>query len=471
MRLQSPWHPRLAEIDGSPAERLDAALSQDILSGALPVGARLPAQRDLAWRLGIGLGTVTKAYAMLERRGLLRSERGAGTFVAATAARHGDFIDLSRNVPPSAVGERLPGRTLAALARRIDAEMLSTYPPVAGHPRFRNELARWFRRLGMEADPACLLLTGGAQHALAVALTTVCGPGGTLVVEAQTYPGVLALARHLGLRVVGVAMDGQGMRPDALDEALDEALGRALKDAGGGGTAVYLTPTMQNPTTGSMDRGRRDAIVALCRARDVVLIEDDVYRLVPEPDFPPLASLAPERVFYVNSLSKTLNPALRIGGLVVPPAWFERAEAALHASGLMISPLGCAVMEQWVLDGTAEAIGAAIREEARRRRALASAILGPALREARHVGYHVWLPLAPPLAAALEVAARALGVLVTPPESTRATSTLTAPDPAASGVRLCIGGPAPDDLEAALRAIAGLLGNLGAPAPTRPVLA
>ena len=469
MRLRSPWHPRLAEIDGSPAERLDAALSQDILSGALPVGARLPAQRDLAWRLGIGLGTVTKAYAMLERRGLLRSERGAGTFVAATAARHGDFIDLSRNVPPSAVGERLPGRTLAALARRIDAEMLSTYPPVAGHPRFRNELARWFRRLGMEADPACLLLTGGAQHALAVALTTVCGPGGTLVVEAQTYPGVLALARHLGLRVVGVAMDGQGMRPEALDEALDEALGRALKDAGGGGTAVYLTPTMQNPTTGSMDRDRRDAIVALCRARDVVLIEDDVYRLVPEPDFPPLASLAPERVFYVNSLSKTLNPALRIGGLVVPPAWFERAEAALHASGLMISPLGCAVMEQWVLDGTAEAIGAAIREEARRRRALASAILGPALREARHVGYHVWLPLAPPLAAALEVAARALCFLVTPPESTRADAPQPAPDPAASGVRLCIGGPAPDDLEAALRALAGLLGNLGAPA--RPVLA
>lgn len=465
MRLQSPWHPRLAEIDGSPAERLDAALSQDILSGALPVGARLPAQRDLAWRLGIGLGTVTKAYAMLERRGLLRSERGAGTFVAATAARHGDFIDLSRNVPPSAVGERLPGRTLAALARRIDAEMLSTYPPVAGHPRFRNELARWFRRLGMEADPACLLLTGGAQHALAVALTTVCGPGGTLVVEAQTYPGVLALARHLGLRVVGVAMDGQGMRP----EALDEALGRALKDAGGGGTAVYLTPTMQNPTTGSMDRGRRDAIVALCRARDVVLIEDDVYRLVPEPDFPPLASLAPERVFYVNSLSKTLNPALRIGGLVVPPAWFDRAEAALHASGLMISPLGCAVMEHWVLDGTAEAIGAAIREEARRRRALASVILGPALREARHVGYHVWLPMAPPLAAALEVAARALGVLVTPPQSTQAAPDGAAPDPAASGVRLCIGGPAPDDLEAALRAIAGLLGNLGAPA--RPVLA
>ena len=463
MRLRSPWQPRLAEGSGSPGERLAAALSQDILSGALEVGARLPAQRDLAWRLGIGLGTVTKAYALLERRGLLRSVRGSGSFVAATEARKGPLIDLSRNAPPSGVSERLLARTLAAVSRRLDADVFNAYPPVAGHARYRNEMARWFRRLGMEADPQCLLLAGGAQHALAVALSTLCGPGGTLLVEAQTYPGVLTLARHMGLRIVGVAMDGEGMLPDALDEIL-----QGLR-ADTSGIAVYLTPTMQNPTTGSMGRARREAIVAVCRARDAMLVEDDVYTLAPEAEFPPLASLAPERVVYINSLSKTLNPSLRVGGLVVPLALVARTEAALHASGLMISPLGCVVMEQWVLDGTAEAIGTAIREEAARRRALAGAILGPAMRDARHVGYHVWLPLQAGRAAALETAARALGILVTPPASTAAAPGTPA-DEASCGVRLCLGAPAPDELETALRAIAGLVENLGAGAPP-PVLA
>ena len=464
MRLRSPWQPRLAEGSGPPGERLAAALSQDILSGELAVGARLPAQRDLAWRLGIGLGTVTKAYALLERRGLLRSVRGSGSFVAATEARKGPLVDLSRNAPPSGVSERLLARTLAAVSRRLDADVFNTYPPVAGHARYRNEMARWFRRLGMEADPECLLLAGGAQHALAVALSVLCGPGGTLLVEAQTYPGVLTLARHMGLRVVGVAMDGEGMLPDALDEALHDLREEA------GGIAVYLTPTMQNPTTGSMGRSRREAIVAVCRARDAMLVEDDVYTLAPEAEFPPLAGLAPERVVYINSLSKTLNPSLRVGALVVPPALVARTEGALHASGLMISPLGCVVMEQWVLDGTAEAIGTAIREEAQRRRALAGAILGPAMRDARHVGYHVWLPLQAGQAAALETAARALGILVTPPASTAAAPG-TPGDDASCGVRLCLGAPALDELETALRAIAGLVENLGVGASAPSVLA
>jgi DNA-binding transcriptional MocR family regulator len=205
-----------------------------------------------------------------------------------------------------------------------------------------------------------------------------------------------------------------------------------------------------------------------------MLVEDDVYTLAPEAEFPPLAGLAPERVVYINSLSKTLNPSLRVGGLVVPPALVARTEAALHASGLMISPLGCVVMEQWVLDGTAEAIGTAIREEAARRRALAGAILGPAMRDARHVGYHVWLPLGPQLghgqAAALEAAARALGILVTLPASTAAAPG-TPGDDASCGVRLCLGAPALDELETALRAIAGLVENLGAGASAPSVLA
>ena len=92
MRLQSPWEPRLSGGTASACDRLVAALSEDIIAGRLEVGARLPAHRDLAWRLSIGLGTVTKAYGILERRGLVRSVNGRGTFVAVTEARNGAVI-------------------------------------------------------------------------------------------------------------------------------------------------------------------------------------------------------------------------------------------------------------------------------------------------------------------------------------------------------------------------------------------
>jgi len=120
MRLRSPWQPRLADMKGSPAERLVAALADDVIEGSLSTGERLPAHRDLAYRLGIGLGTVTKACAVLERRGLVRSVHGRGTFVAALQARSGPAIDLSINTPPRMLSERLLARTLVAVSRRID---------------------------------------------------------------------------------------------------------------------------------------------------------------------------------------------------------------------------------------------------------------------------------------------------------------------------------------------------------------
>ena len=451
MRLQSPWQPRLAEDMKSPCDRLVTALSQDIIAGRLDIGARLPAHRDLAWRLGIGLGTVTRAYGILERRGLVRSVKGRGTFVAVAEARKGPVIDLSRNAPPAVISERLLSRSLNAIARRVDADVFNAYPPVTGHVRFRNEMARWFRRHGMEADPECLLLTNGAQHALSVSLSTLCVPGGTLFVEDQTYPGVISLARHLGVRLVAIAMDGEGMRPDML--------ARAFAGAERGRAAVYLTPTMQNPTTSSMSRARREAIVRVCRKADVVIIEDDVYALAPKHDYPPIASLAPERVFYINSLSKTLNPALRLGGLVVPRAWLDRAEATMHASGLMVSPLSCSVMEQWLLDGSADVISAAIQEEAVSRRSLAMDVLGAAAVRPIHVGYHLWLPLGRSDAEALDAAAKALGVRVTPPSCTAAGPST---ESARAGIRLCIGAPSRTDLERALAGIKAILERMAA---------
>jgi DNA-binding transcriptional MocR family regulator len=452
MNIESPWRPRLVSDTGSPCDRLVGALADDIMSGRLESGARLPAHRELASQLHIGLGTVTKAYAVLQRRGLVRSVTGSGTFVAVVQSRRGPSIDLSRNAPPAAMTERLLSRMLAALAKRVDADPFNSYPPAAGHDEHRRQMARWFQRLGMDADPRLLLLTSGAQHALAIALAVTCGRTGTLFVEAHTYPGTIALARHMGCRLVGLEMDDQGLAPESLDRAA-----AAVKHAP---AAVYITPTMQNPTTSTMSRRRRADIVAVCRARNITIIEDDVYAQNASPQRPPLAMLAPERTLYANSLSKTFNPALRIGGLVVPASLIERAEAVLEATALTISPLTCAVMEQALLDGTAEAVSRAIQEESRRRYALAKSFLGDAMRQVDQVGYHVWLPMHRDEADRVDRAATALGVIVTPPRSTAA-----APAGLDGGVRLCIGAPSIAELTTALGTIAALVARQPSAAP------
>ncbi len=444
MRLTSPWVPRLAEGPASPSDRLVAALAEDILDGRLDTGDRLPAHRDLADALRIGVGTVTKAYGVLERRGLVRSVKGSGMFVALAQTRRGPLIDLSRNAPPAVMTERLLARTLMAIAKRVDSGLFNDYPPLGGHDEHRRLLARWFARLGMDAEPRRLVLTGGAHHAVSVALSVACGPEGTLFTEAQTYPGAIALARHQGIRLVGVEMDREGVMPDALDRAL------ATKRVGP--SALYVTPTMQNPTTATMGRARREAIVSVCRAHDIAIIEDDVYTLCADLNLPPLAMLAPERTFYANSMSKTLNPTLRIGGLVAPGSLYAQVETTLQATAIMVSPLSCAVMEQWLIDGTAEVVSQAIQEESDRRVALARTMLGDAMCEPDHRGYHVWLPMSQPAAQRLEHAAGALGVLVTPPSSTAAD-----PDTPKGGVRLCLGAPSIAELSTALEVMARII--------------
>lgn len=444
MHLTSPWIPRLAQTQAPPADRLVSALADDILEGQLEAGDRLPAHRDLADKLKIGVGTVTKAYRVLETRGLVRSVKGSGMFVALAQTRRGPLIDLSRNAPPTVMTERLLARTLRAIAKRIDSGLFNDYPPIGGHDEHRRLLAKWFAGLGMEADPRFLLLTGGAHHAISLALSAVCRLGGTLFTEAQTYPGMIALAQHQGTPIVGVKMDSEGVMPDSLEQML------AVRQPGP--AALYVTPTMQNPTTATMSLKRRKDIVVVCRSHDIMIIEDDVYTLSANPELPPLAMLAPERTFYANSMSKTLNPTLRIGGLVAPPAMYAQTEEALRATAIMVSPLSCAVMEQWLTDGTAEIVRQAIQDESKRRVALAQSMLTSRIQASSYQGYHVWIPMPAHEALQLEQDAMGLGILVTPPASTAANPESAA----ASGVRLCLGASTMADLRTALASIAKL---------------
>ncbi|MCI0997786.1 PLP-dependent aminotransferase family protein [Pseudomonas corrugata] len=444
MRLQSPWTPRLADIEANASERLVCALADDIVEGRLKSGDRLPAHRQLAWQLGVGLGTVTKAYAALERRGLVRSVKGRATFVAILQAHGQRLIDFSSNVPPAMLTSRLLARTLTGIARKIDADHLNLYSPPAGHLEHRRLLARWLETLGIVVEPSHLVLTGNARQAISLAFDLACGPHGVILTERLTYPGAIALARRKGYRMQGVEIDVQGMLPEALAQALGHLAATRNK-------VVYLTPTLHNPTTATMGAARRQAIVEVCRQAGAWIIEDGVYALGSAPE-PALATLAPERVLHVNGLSKSLGPGLRIGMLTLPAELHGAAQEHLQDIPLGPSPLSCAVVEDWLSSGVVASIQQDLRHEARRRTGLAAELLGEAECVSHPDAYHIWLPMPRDAAERFTKAAAQAGIRVTAPESL-----MVDRDEPVTGIRLCLGGPSFEELTQGLTRLSNLL--------------
>jgi DNA-binding transcriptional MocR family regulator len=445
------WTPSLPAGDGTLHERLIAALERDIASGTLPAGTRLPPHRDLAHQLGIGVGTVTKAYADAERRGLLTAHVGRGSFVAdarhttAHESESGGRIDMANNVPPLAAAEERIGETLMQLRRRADVTKYVGYAPAGGYETHRNAIAAWIvRTTGFKSIAAeKLILCAGAQDATALVAAHLCRPGDTILTEAATFFGMKNLAEYTGYRLQGVAMDAEGLDPAALDRAAQK-----------GAKVLYTIPTLQNPTGRTMSERRRAEIARIARARDLWIIEDDVYGGFSTDKLTPLAVLAPERTFFISSLSKTLAPGLRAGFMVVPDSdHAARAVRGIRARTVTTSALGSLIATQWIEDGTADDILGAIRAETRARVHMARDILGKHMPpNVSEYCSHIWLPMTEIEAERTAGRVATAGVDVTSPSSPVIDSTLI------YGLRICVGAVRNRaTLETGLRAIAAAL--------------
>jgi DNA-binding transcriptional regulator YhcF (GntR family) len=247
------WTPVIPAGAAPLYERLVAALRADIASGALSPGVRLPPQRDLAYRLGVGLGTVTRAYVEAEKAGLVSAHVGRGSFVNAPAEhrpyeREGP-INLAQNIAPAAAAASRIAEALARLRRRADLSEHLAYAPPAGHESQRRAGAAWLSRTSAYegVDWRRLICCAGAQQGLSVALSTVLRPGDVLLTEALAYHGLKALTRYSGWRTRGLPMDAEGLRPDALEaavratgvEARVARVGAHGGERGGEGGVVY----------------------------------------------------------------------------------------------------------------------------------------------------------------------------------------------------------------------------------------
>lgn len=440
------WLPKLPDGIKNKYEAIAKAIGDDVAAGELKPGEKLPTQRELAKRLSVTVGTVGRAYALAEKKGFVSLETGRGSFVRSYDFRFGsgdpeDIIDLGLNLPAVTDNGEIFSRTLAQLSNSRDIVTLFGNAPVESFERHRVAATRWLRDR-LVCSPEQVLISSGTQNALVSTLATLTKPGDSVLVEELTFPGMIEAARLLNLKLVPLEMDDRGIIPTALE--------RCANTSG----VIYCIPTNQNPTTTTMPTARRRRIAEIAKARELYIIEDDVYGKLIADAPPPIATFAHDRTVLISSLAKTMSVGLRLAFVCVPDRLRQPIMTSLRATNFFPSPLLCEIAANWINDNTADRLLKEQRVVALQRQEIAKDILGDELCAGNPAGNHVWLNLPDAWTGeTLQRAAKENGVKLYP-----AAAFTTSSQAVANAVRIALGAARNEsELRVGLNVIARLL--------------
>ncbi len=240
-----------------------------------------------------------------------------------------EIVSLAGGMPNLSA---LPMEMMASVVNQLiltnGAEALQ-YGSGQGHPKLREQICEVMALEGIRANPDDVIVTTGSQQALDLISRIFIDPGDVVLVEAPSYVGALGTFRQYEAQVVHVALDDQGLVPDALREAIASvrSLGRKIK-------FLYLIPNYQNPTGVLLPADRRTEILDICREESIFIVEDNPYGLLgfdrPSPNA--MRAEDSENVIYLGSFSKTIAAGLRVGWALVPPSLKEKLIIASESS-------------------------------------------------------------------------------------------------------------------------------------------
>lgn len=423
------------------------AVAADITAGRLRPGERLPTQRRYARDRGVAVSTASRVYGELTRRGLVVGEVGRGTFVRSGAAevRRGAVeparsrVDMELNFPVLPGQAVLLARSLEGLLRPDSLGAGLRAPLAGGTPSARAAAATALARSGWTPDPDRILFAANGKQAISTAISAFVPVGGRLGVEALTYPVVRGIGTRLGVQFVPIAVDEEGLRPDAIAAA-------------GPLSALYLQPTHHNPLGVTMSLARRIELAGVLAELDLIAIEDMINAFLASDAPPPLAAVAPERTVVIDSLSKRLAPGLSVGYVVPPAGMVGRVAGALRGAGATAPSFAVEATTRVINDGTLRRLEEAKRADAAVRQALvADKLAGFAVRADPHA-YYCWWELPAPWRAETFVAAAARSGIGITPGAAFAIGTAFAPN----AVRVALAIPSLPVLAAALDTLAAL---------------
>lgn len=327
------WLPDLSGTRESKYIVLVQSMRGAIRSGVLKPGYRMPPVRDMAWKLGITPGTVARAYKIAAEEGLVDSAVGRGTFVTGNYVADPTPEPLIAMVSPDAHnfrGVRVPDvgqdavirKAMGALSGQSTNKYID-YPTSQTDVAARRGVVDWIGpdRIG-RFDEDDVVLGLGAQNSVIMALQAILhGPNPVILTEELAYPGVRHAARLLRAQLIGVEMDGDGLRPDRLEEALRKH----------GGQVLLTSAESHSPTTIRTTLARKQEIARVAQTYQLQIIEDDCH-CITRPEEPGYRGICPERAWFISSLTKTVSAALRFGYAVAPQGQAATARQVAQSS-------------------------------------------------------------------------------------------------------------------------------------------
>ena len=307
--------------------------------------------------MDINVSTVSQAFRICSDKGLLTSVIGSGTFVAYDAMTNLSLAPDGTE-PLIELASMMP-ETIAVDGVVASLQAMLTEEKAPAFFQYGSGCAAWrrlaaldlLRRAGAVGKEGAVAANGG-QNAIVASLLALCRPGDRLGVDPLVYSGLKQAARLLGVRLVPVAQEQGEMSADGIRYAVQNHQIKGL----------YVVPDFQNPTAHVMSEQGRRTIAQIAEDEGLFIIEDGVARLMAADPLPTIQSLAPERTFFILSLSKVLLPTLRMAYILCPPAYAGTLQDIVQSLHLSQSELLAELTARLLVSGAAEALIAARRK-------------------------------------------------------------------------------------------------------------
>ncbi len=345
------WKPDVSRLSRPCYLALANQLENDIRTGVLAPGAKLPPQRELADYLDINFTTVTRAYDLCREKQLIYGVVGKGTFVSPLPG--GVDTEMSEGDEIIELGVVKGFDTVKCAVAEVAAQVLGkgylprldSHAAVSGHLHQKAAAVRYLDSFGVACDVEHTAIFSGAQNAISAALLSLFSIGEIVAVDEFTYANLIGMAHLAHLQLLPVSGDAGGMLPEALDECC-----RNSRIAG-----IFLMPCCANPTTVTLSERRKDELAEVIKKHSLTVIEDDL-SCVPHPGRRTIYSRLPEQTLYIGGALKYLSPWLRVSVAAFPERFRRRLLDGLFHLNIKTGALDAEIMTELILNGNAAEI-------------------------------------------------------------------------------------------------------------------
>ena len=401
------WVPERSKLKRPYYLSLANALEEDIVSGRLAAGTKLPPQRELADYLDLNFTTVTRAYDLCRERNLIYGMIGKGTFVSPLPGKQ--FHPKSGNLPDIIELGLVKGfdqiktpviEASRSVLQKGYIEELYSYTEPAGHLHQRAAGAHWMKQMDVYTDSEHTAIFPGAQNIISAALLSLFRIGDKLAVDEFTYSNLIGTARLSHIRLIPVRGDAAGMMPEELERVC-----RKENISG-----IFLMPNCANPTTRTIPEKRKDELAEVIARHDLILIEDDNtgIPLTSGRDYHSMHSRLPERTIYICNSTMALCSGLRVAFAAFPETFRMTLLNALFHLSIKTSSLDAEIMTELILSGKAARILEQKAALANERNRLFDQIFPEAETPGSPAAFFRWLPIPKLLTGEVETERRLL---------------------------------------------------------------